>query len=82
MNSEIGHRQSGDGGVGVCQRRASRLTDDLPPAFACHRISSPFARVAELADAADSKSADESRVGSIPTLGTFARGRLGVLGWW
>lgn len=33
-----------------------------------------FARVAELADAADSKSADESHVGSSPTLGTYLGG--------
>ena len=33
-----------------------------------------FARVAELADAADSKSADESRVGSNPTSGTYLGG--------
>lgn len=33
-----------------------------------------LARVAELADAADSKSADESRVGSNPTSGTYLGG--------
>ena len=39
-----------------------------------------FARMAELADAVDSKSTDESLVGSTPTLGTMKGGVLGLSG--
>ena len=62
---------------------AAFATADLPPAAPCNRIVKLVARVAELADAADSKSADESRVGSIPTLGAIIRGELGgrEVGW-
>jgi len=44
----------------------------------CQQVGHRFAEVAELADAHDSKSCGEIRVGSIPTFGTVSLARLGM----